>query len=336
MIDWMTLHIDTEHLSKLVVEQLSGISDKIMRIKPDGEISWCTATFQSLRSDTNGLSYSFTGLKLTIAGSPASVRNPNNVFGSDDLQTCFSHMISFFSQHTGIFIPFTANLYRCTRIDYTRNLFVGSQANVNICLDTLKNTSTRGDNVEKKHSTIYWNKSSKLRCGKLYNKYLHAKKCNKDNTHFYSEDELKMTESIVRSELKLGRIWFNRLEKPWFMLTTQDLQKEHDSFFSNIIGSVEVTNMHDLLNRLNKISPSENQALAAFRTYQLIQSIGYKQTVQGMPKTTWYRHRKQLLDAGLCKTDLQVGQIVPFRRTEVIEMVPVNSWAELKLLQQAG
>lgn len=335
MIDWLTLHIGAENLPQDTIERLSKISDKIMRITPEGEIAWSTSTFQSLRSDTNGLSFSFTGLKLTIAGSPSSVVNPNNVFGSDDPLNCFISMLNFFTKHTGIFLPYTASLYRATRIDYTENVYVINQDNVKLALETLKNTKTRGDNVERKHTTIYWNKSSALRSGKVYNKYLHAKKCIKAHTHYYTDEQLSLTKSLLRFELKLGRIWFHHLEKHWSELTVEDLKKEHQTFFKNILGSIEVTNMNQLLNQLEKIAPTKSQALAAFRTYQLVCSLGQEKTKLSMPKTTWYRHRKMLLDAGLCKSDLELGEIVQFRRTKVIEMTPVNSWAELKLASGA-
>lgn len=332
MIDWMTLHIDAEHLGADTLQQLSAISDKIMRITPEGEISWCTSTFHSLRSDMNGLSYSFTGLKLTIAGSPASVMNSNNVFGSNDLIYCFNSMINFFVVNTGIQLNRNVLQWRCTRIDYTVNLYVGSQENVKIALETLKNTNTRGDNVERRHTTIYWNKSSHLRCGKAYNKYLHAKKCLKAYTHFYSDEELHLVKGVLRFELKLGREWFNRLDKHWSSLTEADLHSQHESFFANILGSIEVTNMSQLLEQLYKVAPTETRALNAYRTFQLIQSIGYKATRESMAKSTWYDHQKLLLSAGLCKSDIQTGDIVPFRRTKVIEMIPVNSWDDLKLV----
>lgn len=331
MIDWLTLHLDTKFLDDSTRAQLEAISDKIMRITPQGDITWCTSTFHSLRSDTAGLSYSYTGSRLTIAGSPASIMSQNNVFGSDDINYCFRVMVNFFVANAKVLIPFNPIFYTCTRVDITYNLYLGTQENVTIAIDTLKNVSTRGDNVERKHSTIYWNKSSKLRSGKAYNKYLHAKRMSKTCVHHYSDEQMQLVKSLLRFELKLGREWFQRLDKNWYEITPEDLKAQHDNFFENIIGTVEVTNMAELIDSLIKVSPTEGRARAAFKTYQLIQSIGYKSTIESMPRSTWYKHKKLLLEAGLCLADLQTGQIVPFRRTEVIEMKPVHSWAELKL-----
>ena len=276
-----------------------------------------------------GLAWSY-GTELTIAGSPASVVSDNNVFGTLCVVEGFRMMVHFFQHHMGVALPLNPSLWTCSRIDVTQNYDLGGQIAVAQALDYLRFATTRGNNTERKHSTVYWNKSSSMRAGKAYNKFLHAINLTKKNQAHYTPQELKACENILRLELKLGRKWFHKQTKQWHHFTPQDLLNEHHDFFRHLANEIEVPTMDSLLDKLISVAPTEAQAKSAFSYYCTIMNLGSEVARQTTTKSTHYRHVKNLKLAGLTSADLRSGQILSFR-PRVITMNPVNSWSEIKV-----
>jgi len=229
-------------------ELLRAVSERKLHFKGDGEIISSTGAWQRLRSDTMGITFHYTSNVLTLCGSPASVMDVNNVFGSDDVIKCFTAMLDFFHKNTFINLPRTAHFWQCTRIDITNNYSLGGQTEVKQALEMLKYANTRGNNVERRHTTIYWNKGSALRMGKAYNKYEHAKKMQKANKHFYSPEQLELAKKILRLELTLGNEFMRRQrenKQEWYNMTAQILQLHHKDFFAPTVGNIDVPTITD-------------------------------------------------------------------------------------------
>ena len=105
----------------------------------------------------------------------------------------------------------------------------------------------------------------------------------------------------------LGRVWFRRLDKVWHCLTSADLLSEHQSFFGALLGQgAEVKAMGTLLKELERVCPTPGTALAAQRTWLLIKSLGYIQTRESMPRSTFARHCADLRAAGM-RIPVQTG-----------------------------
>lgn len=335
MIDWLTMIIDSNKLNNLTNCALDQLSDKVLRVNPQGDIVSASSTWNRLRSDSQGLTFHYTPNELTICGSPASVVSHNNVFGSDDIVKCFNDMLRFFAKHTGIFLPTGVHLWKCTRIDITYNYDMGAQHQVEQALHFLKYSKTRGDNVSRRQSTVYWNKGSAVRQGKAYNKYLHAKSMLKSAKHFYTDDELELSKKILRLELTLSNEFMRRqreLKKEWHKMTAEILQFEHKKFFDPCVGSVEVPSTQTLLSSLEKVAPSDNQARAALNTFLLISKLGIETVKGSMSRPTFYRHTKMLKNAGLSVADLNAGQILEFRKNPITLGEPVHNWNDLKVV----
>lgn len=326
MIDWLTLNIDIGLLSPEDRDTISTSSSRLQKISPDGEIIWDTSTFESLRSDCTGLAWS-AGTKLTLAGSPASVVHSNNVFGTDSVYWAFTYMLDFFDRFMGTNLPRDMKAWGCSRMDITQNYDMGGQAAVKQALYYLRNCPTRGNNVERRHTTVYWNKSSTLRSGKAYNKYEHAKALTKKNQANYTKDQLMKTRNLLRLELKLGRHWFQR-HKHWSTLTVEELKNQHALFFGDITKTIEVPTMDTLLDRLNHTAPTSGQAIAAYNYYLQIREQGLEMAREYVTKSSHYRHIKNLKNAGLTNADLTTGNILQFR-PQVITMQPVNTWSDI-------
>lgn len=328
MNDWLTLSLDLSHIGHAHRAKIDGITDRVQRIDSNGELKWEQGCWDSLRSDMNGLAYCV-GSSLRIGGSPASVTSPNNVFGSDDIQECALNMIGFFEKHVGVILTKDFSLWNCTRADITFNYDLGGQIAVNQALEYLKFSHTRGTNVERRFNTTYWNKSSSLRSGKAYNKYLQALKMMKQHKAFFTGEEIRAIEGLLRLELKLGRHWFQRNDTPWYELTVEDFKKQHNNFFANAIGDIEVPTMDTLLERLIEVSPSEGQAKAAFNTFGMIKALGLNTVKRTIPESTFFRHCKHLREAGLSHADLNAGRILEFRRKTIVLGEPVHDWTDL-------
>lgn len=334
MIDWLTLMIDYENLSDFHHRELAKLSEKRIHLDANGEVLSSTGAWQRLRSDTKGLTFHYTPNKLTLCGSPASVTYTNNVFGSDDILVCFRQMIDFFFLHTKIRLPIDYKLYRCSRIDITNNYNMGSQTEVIQALELLKYANTRGKNVQRRHTTVYWNKGSAVRAAKAYNKYEHAKSMSNLNKHSYTEKQLEMTEKLLRLELTLGNKFLSRMRDQraleWYKMTPHILQFEHKNFFEQTIGSVNVPSIDELRVELDKVCPSERQALAALNTFFLIQKLGLETVKQTMTKPTFYRHTSFLKKAGLTNADLNAGRILEFRKRSIELGAQCDSWENLR------
>ena len=327
MIDWLTIRIDISELSEATRAALDGTSNRLQKISPDGEIIWDTASFESLRSDMNGLAWSY-GTCLTLAGSPASVVYPNNVFGTSNLGQAFIEMVNFFMIHTGVTLPCDITKWSCSRIDYTVNYDLGGQHAVAQALHYLRHAHTRGNNVERRHTTVYWNKTSSIRSGKAYNKYEHAKHYTKKNKAHYTPEQLQLTRNLLRLELKLGRHWIREQVKPWYKMTENDLHEQHINFFGNITTDIEVPTMDTLLDRLLDTAPTNGQAHAAHRYFCTIRSLGHEMARSTVTKSSHYRHLANLRKAGLTNADFVAGEIHQMR-PRLITMRPVSDWSEI-------
>ncbi|MDX5332789.1 MAG: hypothetical protein LPK58_01910 [Gammaproteobacteria bacterium] len=56
-----------------------------------------------------------------------------------------------------------------------------------------------------------------------------------------------------------------------------------------------------LLDNLRQVTPNEAQAVEALKTYCMVQILGWDDCKALMPSSTFYRHIRQLRDAGLSK-----------------------------------
>lgn len=329
MLDWLTLKLEAHHLTESSRNQLDNVSSMIQKVSPEGEILWNVSSFESLRSDMQGIAYSF-GTELILAGSPASCISDNNVFGTNEPIKAFHQMIMFFRGVTGIEIPTDPTLWKCTRMDVTQNYDLGGQIAVNQALDYLRHATTRGRNTERRQSTVYWNKTSSLRSAKAYNKFEHAKVVTAKNRAHYTKQQLNAVKNILRLELKLGRHWFLRKDINWYQLTPENLLSEHENFFKSISSNLEVPTMDSLLNVLINSCPTEGQAKSAFDFYLRIRQLGHESAKRSVPLPTYYRHTRNLRNAGITNADMNSGEILSFR-PKLITMTPVNDWHEINV-----
>lgn len=334
MLDYLTLrlpikHLDTESVRKYVAEK-----PVIMKVTPaTGEIEWSTPCRESVRSDSHQVQLKIGACDLEISGSPArSMGLPHNVFGSYDIRECARAHIEVARKYLSFAVPGELALYRVTRVDCTENYDMGGKPECNQALTWLRQADGGRYKVASELETVYWSKGGRLRSGKAYHKGSHIRYELKRGNINISEEHVKLSDSLLRLELKLGGEWWYRAEKVWMEYTDEDFKEIHLGYFSGLIGEgIEVVQMDNgLLQNLEKVAPTEGQALAAYRTWAVIKSVGVKLAQEGMARPTWYRHRKLLFAAGLSWADLAASNIVPFRRKMLMLGEPVTSWEQIK------
>lgn len=328
MIDWLTLHIDREKVSVEAWATLSARHGQIMKLSADGEIEWRCPARESIRSDSHQTTV-LAGYDLQISGSPARVRNTNNVFGTGNPALAATQMILFVQEMTGVKLPLDLTQWRVTRMDVTENYDLGSPAEVRQALNYLRHAEGGRYQVRTSSESVYWNSGSRMRRGKAYHKGPHAAYQDKKGQAVYTPEQIEAAGRLLRLELSLCSEYWRRSTKPWHRVKDCELERMHSEYFGQFIGKCEVVEMDGLLNELEKVAPSEGQALAAYRTWSLIRAIGVRETEASMPRSTFLRHRKILFDAGLTHADLHASNVIPFRRRTIELGQPVRSWDEL-------
>lgn len=343
LIDWLTLRTKISdlqesellelipYLAKMEITNLAN--DQVIQTK-------LVIDIDAVRSDFQGLVWSISSngrdKYLNIGGSPASIENGSNLFGSGDYQHCKKIIIKHAQKALrGCLVP--SSNWHPRRIDITQNYFLQSRTQVKDALHMLRASDGMRQKSTVKGDSIYWGESSKYRKGKAYDKHTQAKELIKraeklKNTPPYTPEQLKQMENILRLELTLGRQWFD--EHPNEDNLKQDyLIEEHEAFFTKFIGDSEVSDMDTLFKNLQLTAPSIGIARSAYSTYLMIKQNGYHHTFEHMKPRTFYMHKKALLSAGLCEADLTNGNIIELRKRK-ITMTPVYNWEHLQELHK--
>ncbi len=183
--------------------------------------------------------------------------------------------------------------------------------------------------VRTSSESVYFNAGSRMRSGKAYHKGPHLAYQMKKRQAEFTALELSLAERLLRLELSLRSQWWHREKQDWYDFNETQLDRIHADYFDQFIGKVEVVEMDNLLESLEKVSKSKGRALGAYRTWSLVKSIGVREAQASMSERTWRSHKKMLFDAGLTWADLQMSNVVPLRRRPILLGSPVRSWDEL-------
>lgn len=342
LCDWMTLRTPINDIQDqdihdlmpyLALETIKSSTDEVIKQRMVIDID-------QVRSDFQGFVWSITSngkqKYLSIGASPAWLEHGRNIFGDLDIEKAKTLLIAKCRQVLPNVLLFRQD-FEIRRLDITQNYFMESKTQLKDALHILRACDgIRQKATVAKGDTVYWGSKSALISGKVYDKGSQAihlcRNASKRNLPMpYTESELHLVENVLRAEMKLGRLFFERLESE-DLLTPDFLAQQHDKYFSKFIGSNEVTDMDDLLNNLLALSKTQGQAKAAYGTYLTIKQIGLETTKNSMSRRTFQRHKKLLHEAGLSQSDLTTATIIPLRKRR-IDLVTVDTWEELRQLQ---
>jgi len=330
LIDWLTLFIDASLLPEATRARCNENVDKILRISPTGELRWGVNVREQVRSDSHEVTIEF-GSRLCIKGSPARIKNKNNVFGSLDIQQCAKDMIRFVAVNYQVFIPLDLKLWSCSKIDVTRNYDMGSLDQVLASIDAMKPIKVGRQKQVCYDSSVTWGHGSTLHMGKVYAKGPQIKKLIKKQTAILTDSELQKADRLLRLEYSIRRVMISRLKdcgRHWYQLEPEHLLSMHNDYFSKFISSVEVTDMENILDKIlahvgEGGIPTHGRAVAAYGCYLRCREVGVKQAKSSYLKSAWYTHLKNLRIAGIGEVDMQPMNVVPLRKRQVFLDKPV-------------
>lgn len=340
LIDWVTAYLPMSYIDENHWEQLRLLTDRVMRYCPrTGEQVWETSAWESIRSDSHQIAFRVGSDSIWIQGSPARIIGSGDaVFGEGvsntlDLPGCLDRMRQYISGQ--INVPLTANFkhWTITRIDITGNLLLDTLADVRIALRTLRECEGGRYRVSQQAGdTVYWSHKSRLKSGKAYAKGPHINyQMSKPGYtgRIYTAKEKSLIDRLLRLELKLGSQYLReRIDKPWYEITPNDLKNEWSNYFEKMIGSAEMKTDDDVKEQCLKAAKTPSQGNAAYLCFLAIQQKGWQFAKEHYTKPTWYRHLKVLHAAGLGDCDISAGKVVQLRR-KVIECQMIHSFDDL-------
>jgi hypothetical protein len=164
---------------------------------------------------------------------------------------------------------------------------------------------------------------------------------------------LLLSKALIRFEAQYNSRYFkqdlNKIGKnykmpknKWYNLTESDIKKMYKDFWHTRVGTgLQTMNIKEIKEKFEnsavELGFKSGYGLKAFATWNLIKSIGHLNVYSPnndnslISQRTFYVHKKIALNAGLTQADFQSGEVLPFSK-DVINMVEVNSWAQLKKL----
>jgi hypothetical protein len=164
---------------------------------------------------------------------------------------------------------------------------------------------------------------------------------------------IKIASSLIRYESQFGSRYFKQdlkkigsgykmPKRHWYQLTEKDLKDMHKDFWHSRIGKgINTMDIKIIKQKFEsaavELGFNSGTGLKAFSTWNLIKSIGHlnvyspKNENSLMSLTTFNRHKRIALKAGLTQADFQSGEVLPFSK-ETIDLVAVTSWEQLNKL----
>jgi II/X family phage/plasmid replication protein len=326
MIDWLTLRIHAA---------IPIPSGKLISVDADGEVEYIVDKRHHVEgSYSSKTSVRFFGYDLTteISGNPAKFLQGHNLFGSSDLYGLSQDFIASVADRLGY--RFTANEQRLieegmiilTRIDTTEMWGFGNQAralNVIRALGERSHLAYRGRGSLHKESTVYWNPKSTRLAAKAYAKGVELKAHKLPHDIPHRDDLIAYADDKVRIEFTVRSPWLKRRgldvcrNWPTLGVTPEGLHAELMSKLS-VTDAVLIESDHQ-----DKLEPVLRLVYDAWQAGKDLRRI--------LPRSTFYKRRKQLLKHGIdiaatVPTE-PVSNVVPLRVTFEGKPATVPTWA---------
>lgn len=335
MIDWVTCKIRWPHPPIA--------SGALVSITPEGETEWevvkrvsvpgshsSQITVRSLGSAGPGLCE-----YLSISGNPSKFLQGHNVFGSDDLLSLMVDTLDKINAVLGLNIDETAfervraGDFTVSIIDINYSFTLANQRDVMAFIHAaeFKSRSRFGRAIPaKRPGTLYWNKHSRHWGMKMYSKFNEIVNGGKEHRLPESLGPAagQLTEwasNILRIELRLLSMELKKLKLTKAADLAPHIQKLFADYQSRILMSGQRRIAAEKLMEL----PTKLRA-----TYTLWAEGHFMAEL--LPKATFYRHRKQLLEHGVdisitCDADNESSNVVPFVRVLEAKPVSIPEWA---------
>jgi len=330
VIDWVTVVIPFTH---------SPIdSGSVIKILPGGEVDWRSPCRQSVPGsfDKNVSVRSMGGdghgvaTSLWIDGNPSKFLQGHNIFGSDDLLSLVYDMLIKVCRSLGI-MPKLSELrmvkeggYEISRVDINYSYELPNRKDVLAWLRAAEYKSkTRHGRSAMSGGTLYWGKKSTWWTLKAYSKgeEIAAGKKHKLPDELLATPLTDWADNKLRVELTLRGKEFIRLGVEKAKDLTMDRIK---SLYSLYVRRIEMTDQIALSCEKQMELPRRLRS-----TYILWKNGEDLRSV--LPRNTFYRHRRELLENGiditLSQESIDVSNVVPLIRILEAKPVSIPDWA---------
>lgn len=337
MIDWISGFLPCIHLPL--------DTGFVISVNPDGSVDWQTpkrtkvkGSFEeSFTVSSAGAAGEGMASHLYVSGNPSKFLQGHNIFGSDDLKRLMLDTYNKACAALNI-IPSNEDLesvtqgnYRLTRVDINYSFELPTRADVLAWLRAAEfKSKTRHGRPSSKGGTVYWGKSSKRWSLKAYCKGEEIEK-HKLPLDLLQTKLPQWADNKLRIELTLRGKELDEL-----MLSTASawVEMTPPTLFNTYLKRLDMTEqirfseetLHNLPQRLRA-------------TYVLWQDGHDLRST--LPKATYYRHRKELMDMGinidLARESTSKTNVVPLIKVLEAQPASIPSWAyQLGLIHQSA
>lgn len=333
MIDWLMIKVRFPH-----VPVNAG---RVISLTETGEIEWeVQKRFAVEGSHSKTVSVKSAGSLdgeraefLMVSGNPSKFLQGHNIFGSDDLCGLTEGMLQIVMQRLGYeFDDFTRQSVRDGNfevhlIDINYSFALGSQRDVMSFIHAAEFTGrSRHGRSAPRPGTVYFGQHSRRWAMKFYSKWNEVEKGPKDrripdSLGEHKDKLLTWAENILRIELRLLSKELKKLE----MIKAADVQLNIQKLFNEYLGKIEMNGQARISDEKRHELPSKLQS-----SY-LLWSEGHH-LAEVLPKATFYRHRKQLLEYGIdismtIDREKKFSNVVPFIRVLEAKPATIPEWA---------
>ena len=337
MIDWLSFKIPLRHphipAGAVLVVDPDGQVTKEVRRRCSVTGSHCSS-FSVMSSGSDGEGYAS---HLSFSGNPSKFLQGHNLFGSDDLLALVADTVRVIADRVGIAIP--AEVYRnviddgnfpvsCIDINYSFNL--ASQTDVQAWLRAaeLQSRSRKGRACNDS-GTVYWGKRSRRWAMKAYSKYIELISGKKDHAlpdALMNTPLLEWSKTVLRVELRLRGQELKELG----LLTAKQLHGKAPELFKHYLERIVMNGQIPL--RDSKLHELPTKLRSTYILWKDGHMLFDNKTKTGtLPKATFYRHRKELLqfniDITMPMQPHESSNVIPMIRVLEAKPAQVPDWA---------
>lgn len=269
---------------------------------------------------------------LSISGNPSKFLQGHNIYGSEDLRALLGEFVGRICQPFGLPAEYASRVamrgdFDITRLDVARSFCAGSLDRARAIQSALALKSrTRQGRCQTHGGTNYWNLSKRKQYW-LCKSYIKGEELTSSKKHHLPqelpsrEDLLMACQSYVRIEFEFFR---KELEKQGCLKACDLTPEVIDRLYCEYMGKIEMNPQTNI--------PSEEilHLPRCIRDTYLLWKSGVDVRV-GLPRTSFYRHRSELLGYGVdiaLPNDGEASNVIPLFVTIQAQPVEVPQWVK--------
>lgn len=331
MIDWVTAKIPFHAPGRLHDGQVMSF-DRNGEIKyhVDARLPVVGSHSERIFVRTAGTDFNGDTCLIEFSGNPTKFLQGHNLFGSSDLLNLVYEAVLGVSEVLGLPQPENVleqvrkGVYTLSRVDLNEMYLFRDRAECLAWLYTASQTSrTRNQGAVTKGTTVYWNKTSKRWSVKAYSKGQElALRRNQD--HLLPESLRGYADPALRIELTIKG---DELREIGLKTAANWRTIEESDLFHDYVGRIQMSEQKATGELFMQI-----KSRPAAATYQMwLEGHDLRQI---LPKNTFYRHRRLLLEHGVDisiphpREEQRPSNVVQFKNVLQMRVAETPDWVQ--------